>query len=84
MDTGQTGAAPRFLSVVSYNIHQCIGSDRRRDATGIATVLRELDADIIGLQEVHSAHDRTFEAYQIGNHKAPVHRNSTVRKVTIY
>jgi endonuclease/exonuclease/phosphatase family metal-dependent hydrolase len=65
MDADQIGTAPRLLSVVSYNIHQCVGSDRRRDPTRIATVLKELDADIIGLQEVHSAHDGTFEAYQM-------------------
>jgi endonuclease/exonuclease/phosphatase family metal-dependent hydrolase len=65
MGADQIGTAARLLSVVSYNIHQCVGSDRRRDATRIATVLKELDADIIGLQEVHSAHDGTFEAYQM-------------------
>jgi endonuclease/exonuclease/phosphatase family metal-dependent hydrolase len=54
-----------LLSVVSYNIHQCVGMDRRRDVTRIAAILKELNADIIGLQEVHSAHDGTFEAYQM-------------------
>jgi endonuclease/exonuclease/phosphatase family metal-dependent hydrolase len=65
MDAEQVGTTARLLSVVSYNIHQCVGSDRRRDATRIAAILKELDADIIGLQEVHSAHDGTFEAYQM-------------------
>ncbi|HEV8722707.1 MAG TPA: endonuclease/exonuclease/phosphatase family protein [Candidatus Binatia bacterium] len=75
MGADQIGTTPRLLSVVSYNIHQCVGSDRRRDATRIAAILKELNADIIGLQEVHSAHDGTFEAYQLrylaestGNH----------------
>lgn len=39
----------------SYNVHRCIGTDRRSDPDRIAAVLRELDADIIGLQEVDSA-----------------------------
>jgi len=65
MGADQIETTPRLLSVVSYNIHQCVGSDRRRDATRIAAILKELNADIIGLQEVHSAHDGTFEAYQM-------------------
>ena len=45
-------AADTRLRVASYNVHQCVGSDGRRDPERIAAVLRELDADIIGLQEV--------------------------------
>jgi endonuclease/exonuclease/phosphatase family metal-dependent hydrolase len=58
-----TMAAPatdprRRCRVASYNIHRCVGLDGRRDAGRIAAVLRELDADVIGLQEVdqHAAH----------------------------
>ena len=40
------------FSVASYNIHQAIGADRRRDRCRIARVLKQLDADVIGLQEV--------------------------------
>jgi endonuclease/exonuclease/phosphatase family metal-dependent hydrolase len=40
------------LRVASYNIHQCVGTDGRRDAGRVADVLRELEADVIGLQEV--------------------------------
>jgi endonuclease/exonuclease/phosphatase family metal-dependent hydrolase len=43
---------PRRLRVASYNIHQCVGTDGRRDAGRVADVLRELEADVIGLQEV--------------------------------
>jgi endonuclease/exonuclease/phosphatase family metal-dependent hydrolase len=46
------GAAVRELVVATYNIHACIGVDRRYDPVRVAAVLRELDADIIGLQEV--------------------------------
>jgi endonuclease/exonuclease/phosphatase family metal-dependent hydrolase len=38
--------------VATYNIHRCLGSDWRRDADRVAAVIQELDADIIGLQEV--------------------------------
>lgn len=42
----------REISVASYNVHRCIGVDRRHDPDRVAAVLRELDADIIALQEV--------------------------------
>ena len=47
-------AATCELSVVSYNVHRCIGADGRHDPGRVAEVLRELDADVIGLQEVAS------------------------------
>lgn len=40
------------LRVATYNIHRAVGRDRRRDPARIAAVIRELDADLIGLQEV--------------------------------
>lgn len=39
------------LTFASYNIHKAIGTDGRRDPDRIITVLREMDADIIALQE---------------------------------
>ena len=46
--------APQIPSVrvVTYNIHTCVGVDRRYDPGRISTVLREIDADIACLQEV--------------------------------
>lgn len=46
------------LTVASYNIHKAVGLDRRRDPDRIISVLREIDADVIALQEV----DRRFGA----------------------
>jgi endonuclease/exonuclease/phosphatase family metal-dependent hydrolase len=40
------------FSVASYNVHQCVGLDGRRDVTRIARVLCDLDTQLIGLQEV--------------------------------
>jgi endonuclease/exonuclease/phosphatase family metal-dependent hydrolase len=40
------------LTVVTYNIHSAIGTDGRFDPQRIADVLREIDADVIALQEV--------------------------------
>lgn len=42
----------RELIVSSYNIHACVGLDGRRDPVRIWRVLKEIDADIYGLQEV--------------------------------
>ena len=44
------------LKVASYNIHKGVGLDRRRDPDRILTILREIDADVIALQEA----DRRF------------------------
>lgn len=42
------------LRVVTYNVHKCRGLDRRVRPARIVEVLREIDADIIALQEVLS------------------------------
>ncbi|PLK27432.1 endonuclease/exonuclease/phosphatase family protein [Novosphingobium sp. TH158] len=39
------------IKVASYNIHKAVGLDRRRDPDRILAVLREIDADVIALQE---------------------------------
>jgi endonuclease/exonuclease/phosphatase family metal-dependent hydrolase len=41
-----------LFSIASYNIHRCVGIDRRRDPDRIANVIRELAADVVGLQEI--------------------------------
>lgn len=42
----------RRITIGSYNIHSCVGLDRRRSPSRIAEVLKELDCDIHALQEV--------------------------------
>lgn len=49
---GQTAPAVHRISIGSYNLHSCVGLDRRRDPQRVANVLRELDCDILALQEV--------------------------------
>jgi endonuclease/exonuclease/phosphatase family metal-dependent hydrolase len=44
------------LKVATYNIRKCIGTDRRRDPERVLAVLREIDADVVALQEA----DRRF------------------------
>jgi endonuclease/exonuclease/phosphatase family metal-dependent hydrolase len=57
-------AAGRFR-VASYNIHQCVGTDGRRDPGRVADVLRELEADVIGLQEVDARPGLTRDSVQM-------------------
>ena len=40
------------FTVASYNIHKCTGIDRRVDLERIADVLKEIDADLVGVQEI--------------------------------
>jgi endonuclease/exonuclease/phosphatase family metal-dependent hydrolase len=40
------------LRIASYNVHGCVGTDGRKDAARIAQVIRELECDTVGLQEV--------------------------------
>jgi endonuclease/exonuclease/phosphatase family metal-dependent hydrolase len=53
------------LRVVSYNIHQCVGRDGRRDPQRVANVLREIDGDVVGLQEVDAQGGGGSESMQM-------------------
>ena len=59
-------AGGRALIVATYNIHSCVGVDRRYAPDRVATVLRELGADIIGLQEIDARRRRSGELDQRG------------------
>ena len=56
---------PHLFSVLSYNIHQCVGLDGRRDPARIAQIIKESGTDVIGLQEVHSESGGSSESHQI-------------------
>jgi endonuclease/exonuclease/phosphatase family metal-dependent hydrolase len=49
------------LTLTTYNIHRCIGGDGKKDPKRIATVLKQLDTDIIALQEVESTPDDSLD-----------------------
>lgn len=42
------------LSIATYNVHSCLGTDGRYDVDRVARVIRELDTDVVALQEVES------------------------------
>jgi endonuclease/exonuclease/phosphatase family metal-dependent hydrolase len=48
-------AEPARLRVVTYNVHRCRGMDRRTRPDRVAAVLRDIDADVVALQEVVGA-----------------------------
>lgn len=49
----------RPFRIVTYNVHKCRGLDQRVRPARIASVLKEINADIVALQEVLS-----FEGYE--------------------
>lgn len=42
----------KTLTIGTYNVHRCIGRDRRYDPERILSVLRDLDSDVLALQEL--------------------------------
>jgi endonuclease/exonuclease/phosphatase family metal-dependent hydrolase len=50
------GGARADTLIASYNVHRCVGTDRVFDPDRVATVIAEIGADIIALQEA----DRRF------------------------
>ena len=53
--------------IATYNIHKFVGLDGRRDPDRTFAVLRELDADVIGIQEFDSRRPRRGEAVSIAD-----------------
>lgn len=58
-------ARPGRLAIASYNLHSCVGLDRKRSPARIADVLRELDCDIYALQEVDNQPGPNEESMQL-------------------
>jgi endonuclease/exonuclease/phosphatase family metal-dependent hydrolase len=56
-----SGSANGEILVVSYNVHRCIGTDGEERPERVAAVLREIGADVVGVQEVDcEVHDQRF------------------------
>jgi endonuclease/exonuclease/phosphatase family metal-dependent hydrolase len=67
--------APSRLRVVTYNIHYCRGLDGRFAPDRIARILRDLDPDLVAVQEVDVGRPRsrgddqlTYLAHELGLH----------------
>jgi len=48
-----------MLACATWNIHRCVGRDRRYDPGRTRSVLREIGADLVALQEVEVLYDAT-------------------------
>lgn len=47
------------MRLVTYNVHRCVGVDKRLDVERVAEVIAELDPDIVCLQELDVGRART-------------------------
>lgn len=55
-----TPSAPhRTIRILSYNVHSCVGTDRKLDPARVADVIASLNPDIIGLQELDVGRKRS-------------------------
>ena len=55
--------------IMTYNVHRCVGVDRKLDVDRVAAVIAEYEPDVVALQEldVHRARTRGVDqAYAIG------------------
>jgi endonuclease/exonuclease/phosphatase family metal-dependent hydrolase len=69
--------------IVTYNIHRCIGMDRKLDVGRVAATIGALEPDIVALQEVDVGRVRSNgvdQAYEIADRlKMTSHFNAAVR-----
>jgi endonuclease/exonuclease/phosphatase family metal-dependent hydrolase len=74
--------ATSLLTVATYNVHRCIGSDSMYRPNRVVDVIRELDADVVALQEVdgHIIHE---EGHQLNYIIKRVHYNLAVGSTMI-
>jgi len=59
MAAARESAAARLIRIASYNVHGAVGRDRQHAPERIRDVIREIDPDIIALQEVESGRNGT-------------------------
>ena len=54
----------RSYRLMSWNVHHCVGLDRRHSIERIARVIRDHDPDILALQELEVNHKRSSRIHQ--------------------
>jgi endonuclease/exonuclease/phosphatase family metal-dependent hydrolase len=59
------GQGRSHIAIGSYNVHSCVGMDRRRRPSRVADVIREMDCDILALQEVDNQPGEDVESMQL-------------------
>ncbi len=53
-----------LFTALSYNVHECLGLDGKRDPARIGAIVKASGADLVGLQEVHIESDGRVESHQ--------------------
>ena len=85
MGCAELQAMSETLRVATYNVHGCVGTDRRRSEARIADVIASMALDVVGLQEldVNRARSERIDqaaaiAHQLGCHHVfhPAMRNA--------
>ena len=71
---------PMHLRIASYNVHKCIGLDRKHDPVRVLRSICAMDADIIALQEA----DRRFGARLAALPTELIEANSPYRAVAFH
>ena len=59
LDRQNQRARPAPLRIMTYNVHRCVGADRRADPRRIAEVIAACQPDIVALQELDVGRLRT-------------------------
>ncbi|HEX7900015.1 MAG TPA: endonuclease/exonuclease/phosphatase family protein [Planctomycetota bacterium] len=59
-----TSHTARPFRLMTYNVHRCVGLDRRHSPERIADVITRYNPDIIALQELEVGHRRTGHVHQ--------------------
>src|SRR5882724_6120294 len=57
--TAEACAPDPMPRIVTYNVHRCVGNDRRLNVARVAQVLADLAPDIVALQELDVGRRRT-------------------------
>jgi len=72
-NTSDNGNRPRnhMQRVMSYNLHSCVGTDRRYDPERVLRVIDEVNPTILGLQEVRANTPHTAEILELIQQEYP-------------
>ena len=65
LTVGATAASAQKVRVMSYNVHNCIGSDKVKSIERCAEVVRKAHPDVVAIQEVDSC-TRRNKRYVLG------------------
>ena len=67
------------ITLASYNIRKAVGLDRRRDPDRILAILREIDADVVALQEADRRYGRRMSVLPL----EAIHEHTPYRPVPL-